>query len=136
MKRTLLVKGNQPMTKQDLFKQDDFRQQYALAKEQGDKRFGSPCEHTHTSNGVCRNCLRKVAVRGAQKQRMDADAVETVIAHLQNLSLAVTPETIATTLKTHGARGINAAAIENVLILQAWDALQAVPAYVEREVQV
>jgi hypothetical protein len=47
----------------DLFKQDDFRQQYELAKEQGDKRFGSPCSHTQTSYGVCLNCLRKVVTR-------------------------------------------------------------------------
>jgi hypothetical protein len=44
----------------DLFAQDDFRQQYELAKRIGDKRFGSPCEHKRTKNGRCVNCLRKV----------------------------------------------------------------------------
>jgi hypothetical protein len=44
----------------ELFKQDDFRQQYALAKEIGDKRFGSECKHEQTKNGYCIQCLRKV----------------------------------------------------------------------------
>ncbi len=58
----------------DLFKQDDFRQQYELAKEQGDKRFGSPCEHKHTKDGYCLNCLRKVIVRTAQTEQPHPDA--------------------------------------------------------------
>ncbi len=44
----------------DLFAQDDFRTQYALAKEQGDKRFGSECKHIQTKDGYCCQCLRKV----------------------------------------------------------------------------
>ncbi len=48
------------MTKQDLFRQDDFKQQYELAKQIGDKRFGSPCKHKRTKNGYCQQCLRKV----------------------------------------------------------------------------
>jgi hypothetical protein len=47
----------------DLFKQDDFRQQYELAKEQGEKRFGSECKHTQTKDGYCCQCLRKVVVK-------------------------------------------------------------------------
>ncbi len=57
----------------DLFKQDDFRQQYELAKEQGEKRFGSECKHTRTKGGYCCACLRKV-VRTAQTQRPHPDA--------------------------------------------------------------
>ena len=37
-----------------------FEQEYELAKEAGDKRFGSVCKHEKTKNGVCVNCLRKV----------------------------------------------------------------------------
>ncbi|SRR6266487_1104228 len=44
----------------DLFKQDDFNQQYALAREIGDKRFGSECQHIRTRNGYCLDCFRKV----------------------------------------------------------------------------
>lgn len=44
----------------DLFKQDDFRTQYELAKEIGDKRFGSECKHERTRGGYCLNCRRKV----------------------------------------------------------------------------
>ncbi len=56
------------MTTQDLFKQDDFRQQYELAKQTGDKRFGSECKHINVKNGYCTQCLRKVvtSLRGAR----------------------------------------------------------------------
>ena len=47
----------------DLFKQDDFRTQYQLAKEAGDRRFGSECKHEQTRNGYCLYCLRKVVVK-------------------------------------------------------------------------
>lgn len=51
----------------DLFKQNDFRTQYELAKRTGDKRFGSACKHEHTKNGVCTNCLRKVVSKESTK---------------------------------------------------------------------
>lgn len=47
----------------DLFKQDDFRTQYELARKIGDKRFGSPCKHEQVKNGRCTQCLRKVVTR-------------------------------------------------------------------------
>ena len=50
------------MTNEELFKQDDFRQQYQLAKETGDRRFGSECKHMQTRNGKCLNCFRTVIV--------------------------------------------------------------------------
>lgn len=53
------------MDKKDLFKQDDFRQQYELARLIGDKRFGSACEHKHVKNGHCQQCLRKVVTKRA-----------------------------------------------------------------------
>jgi len=54
------------MTREELFKQDDFNQQYALARQIGDKRFGSECKHIQTKNGRCLNCLRKVIDRPAK----------------------------------------------------------------------
>ena len=33
---------------------------YELAKQQGDKKFGSECKHGQVKNGTCTNCLRKV----------------------------------------------------------------------------
>lgn len=48
------------MEKKDLFKQDDFRQQYELARMIGEKRFGSPCKHEQHKNGRCTQCFRKV----------------------------------------------------------------------------
>lgn len=50
----------------DPFK-SDFNTQYELAKEQGDKRFGSECKHVHTRNGRCLKCLRKVVDRPVRK---------------------------------------------------------------------
>ena len=44
----------------DVFKQDDFRTQYKLAKEIGDQRFGSTCKHEKVKDGHCQKCLRKV----------------------------------------------------------------------------
>jgi hypothetical protein len=40
-------------------RESDFRTQYELAKREGDKRFGSPCNHEQTRNGQCMKCLRK-----------------------------------------------------------------------------
>lgn len=53
------------MTNKELFAQDDFRQQYALALKTGEKWFGSPCQHVETKNGVCTNCLRRVVTGNA-----------------------------------------------------------------------
>ena len=39
---------------------DDFNTQYALAKRQGDKRFGSECKHEQVKDGRCVSYLRKV----------------------------------------------------------------------------
>jgi hypothetical protein len=39
---------------------DAFRTLYAIAKSEGDRRFGSECEHAETKDGVCLNCWRKV----------------------------------------------------------------------------
>lgn len=36
---------------------------YNIAKEIGDKRFASKCEHTRTKNGYCLNCFRKVITK-------------------------------------------------------------------------
>jgi len=36
---------------------------YELMKSQGDKRFGSICEHDRIRNGKCENCLRSVVVK-------------------------------------------------------------------------
>lgn len=44
----------------NLFAQDDQAAMYRLAKEQGDKRFGSACRHERVRNGHCTNCLRAV----------------------------------------------------------------------------
>ena len=55
------------MTKDELFKQDDFRQQYTLAKQIGNRRFGSPCKHEQVKNGHCTNCLRKVVDKPVKK---------------------------------------------------------------------
>ncbi len=52
-----------PITYSDLFKQDDFRQQYALARCIGDTRFGSPCEHKDVKGEHCVQCLRKVIAK-------------------------------------------------------------------------
>jgi hypothetical protein len=52
-----------PITYADLFKQDDFRQQYALARRIGDKRFGSACTHKDVKGGHCTQCLRKVMAK-------------------------------------------------------------------------
>lgn len=49
----------------DLFKQDDFRTQYELARQQLEKRFGSPCAHEHHKNGRCTQCFRKVVTKRA-----------------------------------------------------------------------
>jgi hypothetical protein len=37
-----------------------FRREYELAKAEGERRFGSPCNHEHVSNGICTNCLRRI----------------------------------------------------------------------------
>ncbi len=36
---------------------------YELALFEGDKRFGSKCEHEKTKRGRCLNCLRKVVTK-------------------------------------------------------------------------
>lgn len=41
-------------------KSEAFKLAYELAKQQGDKRFGSDCKHEHVKNGKCLDCLRKV----------------------------------------------------------------------------
>lgn len=46
----------------DLFAQDDQATMYRLAKEQGDKRFGSECKHEQVKGGYCTYCLRRVWV--------------------------------------------------------------------------
>src|SRR5260221_14000717 len=52
----------------DLFKQDDFRTQYQLAKSIGDQRFGSECKHEQTKGGYCSKCLRKVIDTSSSKR--------------------------------------------------------------------
>ncbi len=37
-----------------------FDEEYALAKQRGDQRFGSPCPHAKVQNGRCVRCLRHV----------------------------------------------------------------------------
>jgi hypothetical protein len=37
-----------------------FDKQYELAKQIGDRRFGSECKHIHVTDGVCLDCLRRV----------------------------------------------------------------------------
>ncbi|GAJ20021.1 unnamed protein product [marine sediment metagenome] len=39
---------------------DKEKQLYELALKQGEKRFGSPCNHAVVRNGYCVNCLRRV----------------------------------------------------------------------------
>ncbi len=36
------------------------RRLYELAKREGDRRFGSLCNHPRTEGGYCKVCLRKV----------------------------------------------------------------------------
>ena len=40
-----------------------FAEEYGLAIQQSNKRFGSECKHERVSKGRCLNCLRKVLVR-------------------------------------------------------------------------
>lgn len=40
--------------------QPTFEDEYKLALEIGNKRFGSECRHEQTKNGKCVNCLRTV----------------------------------------------------------------------------
>ena len=37
-----------------------FSLEYSLAKQIGDKRFGSECKHSRSKRGYCPDCLRKV----------------------------------------------------------------------------
>lgn len=39
------------------------RKEYELALREGEKRFGSPCEHKQVRNGHCVHCLRRVRGR-------------------------------------------------------------------------
>lgn len=96
----------------DLFKQDDFRQQYELAKSTGDKRFGSECKHSETKGGHCTNCLRKVVnLTGLFREYCRC-------CHL---------------VQTYGRDHHNLPLCQGCAMReQAWDDLQAVPAYVER----
>jgi len=48
------------MNEQEL---DRFRAEYKLARREGDRRFGTPCEHKQVRNGRCLKCLRKVIAR-------------------------------------------------------------------------
>ncbi len=41
-----------------------FNQEYELALKEGNKRFGSLCKHENVKNGICKDCLRTVIVRG------------------------------------------------------------------------
>jgi hypothetical protein len=52
----------------ELFKQDDFRQQYELARQQGDSRFGAECKHRHVKSERCLKCLRKVVDTPVRKE--------------------------------------------------------------------
>ena len=38
----------------------DFKDEYELAKQQGNKRFGSDYKHENVKNGYCADCLRRV----------------------------------------------------------------------------
>lgn len=44
-----------------------FGREYEVALMQGDKRFGSPCNHEVVRRGRCVNCMRKVIKRGGKK---------------------------------------------------------------------
>ncbi len=44
-------------------KKSSFAKLYEKATEEGEKRFGSGCQHTETKDGVCLKCLRKVVDR-------------------------------------------------------------------------
>ncbi len=39
------------------------KDEYKLAKAQGDKRFGSECKHEVVKHGHCVNCLRRVMTK-------------------------------------------------------------------------
>ena len=47
-------------------KSEAFKVAYALAKKEGDKRFGSECKHKAVKGGHCVNCLRLVVTNGGQ----------------------------------------------------------------------
>ena len=51
----------------DIFK-PDFKTQYELARQIGDRRFGSPCSHDQVKNGHCMKCLRKVVQKKGRSQ--------------------------------------------------------------------
>lgn len=53
---------------ENLFKQDDFRTMYELAKSTGDRRFGSECKHEQVKDGTCQQCWRKVVTRGKRRR--------------------------------------------------------------------
>lgn len=46
----------------DIFR-PTFAEEYELAVQEGNKRFGSECKHEKVSKGRCLNCLRKVIAR-------------------------------------------------------------------------
>ena len=44
-------------------KSEAFRALYELALKEGNKRFGSECQHETIKGGRCTNCLRLVVVK-------------------------------------------------------------------------
>jgi hypothetical protein len=40
-----------------------FIELYEKALKEGERRFGSACDHTETKDGVCLKCLRKVITK-------------------------------------------------------------------------
>lgn len=44
-------------------KEEFFNLQYERAIADGQKRFGSECQHKDIRGGICKNCLRKVVSR-------------------------------------------------------------------------
>jgi hypothetical protein len=49
-----------PSGDSDNTKGEAFNVLYALAKSEGDRRFGSECKHENVKGGKCLNCLRGV----------------------------------------------------------------------------
>jgi hypothetical protein len=41
-------------------KDKTFTELYEKALKEGEKRFGSACNHSETKDGICLKCLRKV----------------------------------------------------------------------------
>lgn len=42
---------------------EKFNEEYELAINIGNKRFGSECKHLKTKNGYCLNCYRKIIAK-------------------------------------------------------------------------